>query len=97
MTAKKRDPLAGKFFHSVREDREKIQWQGRVVARIGDSYLLQLFEWFAGTDSNQVLVPVSEMNHWLFYDSAEEMNHYYSQYFAAREAKNREASLQETP
>lgn len=56
-TKKAKDPLVGKYFHSVKEDRETIVWQGEITARIGDNYLLQLFEWFMGAESNQILFP----------------------------------------
>jgi hypothetical protein len=47
-----------------------------VKAHIGgpkDLYLLQLFEWFMGSESSQELVPSEQMAGWQFYDSAEEM------------------------
>jgi len=84
---KAKDPLVGKYFHSVKEDRETIQWQGEITARIGDNYLLQLFEWIMGAESNQVLFPAAEMTHWLIYDSAEEMNEHYKRYRHRQEAK----------
>jgi hypothetical protein len=81
MAAKRvKDPLVGKYFHSVKEDRKTIEWQGEITARVGDSYLLQLFEWVAGYESNQSLVPIADLNYWKFYDSAEEMNNHYHIY-----------------
>jgi predicted Rossmann-fold nucleotide-binding protein len=84
---KKKDPLVGKYFHSVLTDRETISWQGQITARIGDSYLLQLFEWIMGGETNQTLMPAAEMNYWRIYDSAEEMNHHYKKYAYNQEAK----------
>jgi hypothetical protein len=84
---KKKDPLVGKYFHSVQADRETIEWQGQITARIGDSYLLQLVEWLTGSESNQTLVPVSEMNYWHIYDSVEEMGYHYEQYSRCQNAK----------
>jgi hypothetical protein len=80
MTKKVKDALVGKYFHSIKADKETIQWQGRITARVGNSYLAQLFDWICGEDSNQVLVPVADMNYWLFYDSADEMNYHHDNY-----------------
>jgi|HubBroStandDraft_1064217.scaffolds.fasta_scaffold04838_6 hypothetical protein len=90
-TKKVKDPLIGKYFHSVKEDRKTIEWQGEITARIGDNYLLQLFEWFMGSESNQVLAPVADLSHWRFYDSAEEMNYHYENYCRRRDAAKAEA------
>jgi hypothetical protein len=87
-TKKVKDPLVEKYFHSVLEDRETIHWQGEIVARIGDNYLLQLFEWFMGQESNQTLVPAANMTYWRFYDSAQEMNHHYDNYRRRTDAKD---------
>jgi hypothetical protein len=86
---KTKDPLVGKYFHSVGTDRETISWQGQIIARVGDSYLLQLFEWFTGSESNQVLIPAVEMNFWLFYDSPDAMNCSYDSYHRRQEVKER--------
>jgi hypothetical protein len=72
---------------------------GQITARVGESYLLQLFEWFLGTETNQTLVPPTEMSHWLFYDSAEEMTEYYRKYcyrMDAREKQEKAAEAAET-
>lgn len=64
--------LIGKWFHSFDDD--KIKWQGRILSsEKNDSFLVQLFEWFGGTPSKQILVPFSDMLNWNFYSSAEEM------------------------
>lgn len=76
-------PLVGKFFHSLKADGQTIEWQGVVKAHVGgptDLYLLQLFEWVTGGETHQELVPSEKMAGWRFYDSAEEMNHYYEEY-----------------
>jgi hypothetical protein len=90
---KAKDPLVGKYFHSVKEDRETIQWQGQITHRVGENYLLQLFEWLTGCDSNQLLFPAAEMTHWSIYDSAEEMNYHYDNYCRRREAKEADAKV----
>ena len=86
--AKEVTPLVGLFFHSIKDDGKTIEWQGRVKGHVGgpkDLYLLQLYEWVVGGESNQELVPSKKMAGWHFYDSAEEMNNHYAQY-----SKNRE-------
>jgi predicted Rossmann-fold nucleotide-binding protein len=66
-------------------DRETIKWQGTVTAEVAPGlFLLQLFEWIAGTETNQVVVPVADMTYWRIYDSAEEMNEAYRKYNAKR-------------
>jgi hypothetical protein len=71
------DPLVGNYFHS-RGDRGQIVWQGEVVARVGDAYLVQLFSWLDGRDTNRKVVPVSVMSTWTFYADAESMRDAYS-------------------
>jgi hypothetical protein len=67
-------PLVGKFFHSVEADKETIKWQGRIIAEVSPGlFLVQLFDWIVGGESNQVIVPVSEMAYWPIYDSADEL------------------------
>jgi hypothetical protein len=77
-TASKRplapDSLVGSFFHS---DSER-GWQGCIVAEPAPGvYLVETYEWIAGTSHNQLLVRIEEMNDWRFYDSAEWMNNAY--------------------
>ena len=87
-TKKAKDPLVGKYFHSVKEDRTTIEWQGEITARIGDNYLLQLFEWIMGGESNQTIIPAADMVYWRIYDSAEEMNYHYDNYRRRMDAKD---------
>lgn len=66
--------LVGSFFHGGPDRR----WQGCVVAEVAPQvYLVELFEWIAGSSSGQRLVPLAEMADWTFYDSAEWMNNAY--------------------
>jgi hypothetical protein len=79
---KSKDPLVGKFFHSNSEG--KLKWQGHVLSVLSNDgtqlYLVQLYEWFMGTPSKQVIVPMAEMVGWDFYDSSEDMEEAWLQY-----------------
>jgi hypothetical protein len=70
---KETDPLVGKFFHTYRGG--KIHWQGEVLARVPRTnfYLVQLFEWWLGTPSDQLLVRINSMREWFFVNSANEL------------------------
>lgn len=85
--------LVGKFFHSFATDDVKkhdLVWQGQVLAKIDRrQYLVQLFEWVLGETSDQVLVELSAMKNWKFYDTAEEWRNAYTIYDRTR--KNRPA------
>ena len=64
------ESLVGSFFHS---DAER-GWQGCIVAEPSPGvYLVELFEWLAGSSSNQCLVSIDDMAGWQFYDNAEWM------------------------
>jgi hypothetical protein len=50
--------LTGKLFHSVKSDRETIEWQGKFLGLASPGlYRVQLYEWFTGCESEQLLVP----------------------------------------
>ena len=71
-------PLVGKWFHSLAEDTGKVKWQGTVLGKTESGlYLIQLFSWLCGEPTNQCLIKGEEMEHWLFYDNADQMNHSY--------------------
>lgn len=77
--------LVGRYFHSLKSDGKTIEWQGQVKGHVGgpkDLYLLQLYDWVVGAEGSQELVPSEKMAGWRFYDSAQEMNHYYEGYAA---------------
>ena len=80
--AQSADPASpvGKFFHSVYEKGEadsggelmegKIKWQGRVLsAQPGDCFLVQLYSWVHGGETDRKLIPVAQMVNWIFYPS----------------------------
>lgn len=66
--------LVGSFFHSD----AKRGWQGAVVAEPRPGiYLVELFEWLAGSSASQHLVRIEDMAGWQFYDTAEWMTNTY--------------------
>src|SRR5262245_36081459 len=70
--------LIGRGLHTFRETKSgkrAIVYQGVVRARIEDGiYLVQYFEWFAGTASTMELVRIEDMLKWQFYEDTEHMN-----------------------
>jgi len=85
--------LTGKFFHSVKADRETIEWQGKFLGLASPGlYRCQLFEWINGSCSDQILVPAVDMRYWKIYDTDEAMNEAYKNYCARRAAKEQQQS-----
>lgn len=70
---KAKSTLVGKFFHSFDPLSGSVVWQGEILDRIGDGYLVQLFEWICGTPSTQTIVAADDMVGWHFYESSEAM------------------------
>jgi hypothetical protein len=83
--------LVGKWFHSLKKDPRYprcvngiVEWQGQIIGKPEPGwYLIQLYEWFMGSQTDQRLVPFAEMAGWLFYESDESMR-YSSEYGSAR-------------
>ena len=72
--------LVGHFFHSLGKNTSQIEWQGVVIGNpLPGWYLVQLYEWIAGSRSVQRLVKIEDMESWLFYESSEEMEFSYEQ------------------
>jgi predicted GIY-YIG superfamily endonuclease len=63
--------LIGRFFHSYPEGVR--EWQGHVIDRDGDLFIVELFSWWDGMPNGQKLVTVEQMQSWKFYDTAIEM------------------------
>jgi hypothetical protein len=82
--------LTGKYFHSVKSDRETIEWQGKFLGLASPGlYRVQLYEWLTGCDSEQLLVPAVDMRYWRIYETAEQWHQAYDNYCRRREAKER--------
>lgn len=78
------DALRGKFFHSFGEE-GFVEWQGQILGQApGGFYLVQLFSWMIGEESNCLLVPFSEMTDWYFYQNADAMKFSYDHGSASR-------------
>lgn len=81
------DGLVGRWFHSYEplEDDDnhaycnldgkgnKRVWQGQVIDHEGSLLVLQLYSWWDGCPTNQVVYPVDGMAHWRFFVSSQEM------------------------
>jgi hypothetical protein len=66
--------LVGSFFHSD----HKRGWQGCVVAEPSPGvYLVETFEWLAGSSTSQHLIPLADMKDWTFYDDADWLRNNY--------------------
>jgi hypothetical protein len=77
--------LTGKYFHSVKSDRETIEWQGKFLGLASPGlYRVQLFEWIAGSESEQRLVPATDMRYWKIYDTQEQMLESYERHVEER-------------
>lgn len=65
--------LIGKHFHSFKED--FIHWQGRILSSPSEgAFLVQLYSWFDGCETDQVFVKFDDMLDWKFYDTDVAMN-----------------------
>ena len=61
--------LVGKFFHAPIKNSEG-HWQGHIISEPREShYLCQLYSWWDGGETNQVLVSLEDLADWIFYDS----------------------------
>lgn len=69
--------LVGKWFHSFYDWQSEVEgelnWQGHILSKEEDMYLIQLFSWIDGEPTDQKLISVKEMKDWKFYDSNKDM------------------------
>jgi hypothetical protein len=82
------DSLVGSYFHSFeeRDGSRRIRWQGVVVAEpVPGVYLIETFEWLAGTPYEQQLVRIEDMLDWSFYDDADWLGNAYRRRVEARD------------
>jgi hypothetical protein len=80
-----RKSLVGCFFHSFRKTEngnKVVEWQGQIISKESDRfYLVQLFSWIDGGDTNMQVIDIFQMTNWHFYHSETEMNDtYYRKY-----------------
>jgi predicted GIY-YIG superfamily endonuclease len=79
-------PLVGKFFHTWRDSNpdddyfsivrngRTVLWQGQIVEQVGaHQFLIQLFSWMDGTESNKQIAVLADMSDWTFYQNNIEM------------------------
>lgn len=68
--------LVGSYFHG--QGGRFHAHQGCVVAEPARGvYLVEFFSWASGGSTQQRLVPIADMDEWLFYDDAEWMHNAY--------------------
>lgn len=80
----KDDPLRGKWFHSFTED-GRTCWQGQVLDRTANGYVVQLYDWIMGEPSCQKYVDESKLENWDFYHTHIDMNDRYQNVLASRD------------
>jgi hypothetical protein len=69
-------------FHKTKSGQRAVVYQGIVRARIeGGLYLVQYFEWFAGSPNTMELVRVEDMLNWQFYEDTEHMSFWYEHHY----------------
>jgi hypothetical protein len=72
--------LVGKFFHSY-HDNGRLEYQGKVLSQPNKGvYLVQLYDWIIGSESDQELIKIEDMLRYKFYNSAEDMRYAYEMY-----------------
>lgn len=75
-TTKSKSLIVGKWFHSF-DKKGETKWQGQVLQKDGEYYIVQLYEWLTGSATIQKIVHISDMKDYDFYSSAEDMRDYY--------------------
>ena len=71
----KSQTLTGLYFHSFKQD-GKVEWQGEVIGYADQSTVIcQLYSWLIGNETWCVLVPVSAMVTWRFYQNTAQMDY----------------------
>lgn len=89
----KNGSMIGKFFHSYTDANQKTMcWQGRILSRPSAGvYLVQLYEFIMGQESDQVLISFADMLNWRFYDTVNDWHFAYDQYSRAQRVAERMA------
>lgn len=82
------DGLVGRWFHSWEpladgddgenssyvRDGKRVKWQGQIIDRADDDYLVQTYSWWDGTEfGGALLVTRQQMSDWTFYLDSEHM------------------------
>lgn len=81
-----KDDLIGKFFHSFLSN-GVVCWQGKITNKTELGYLVQLYEWISGSESDIKLVSPDDVKKFSFYDSAEQMRDWYTHVGKYRQEK----------
>jgi hypothetical protein len=81
--------LTGKYFLSVKSDRETIEWQGKFLGLASPGlYRVETYDWVVGAPYEQLLVPATDMRYWRIYDTPEQLHRAYDDYNRRREARD---------
>lgn len=65
------EALLGCYFHTLRNG--QINEQGKVIGKVAhDAYQVQLFSWITGEPTVRRVVPIQDMDDWVFYESRSE-------------------------
>ena len=70
-----KDPLIGKFFHTLTE-LGKFDKQGHILAKVQDGfYLVEYFDFAIGAPSFQQIAKIEKMENWLIHNDADDMKY----------------------
>lgn len=90
MNAEAETGLVGLAYHTFKPcpsaQHMRIQWQGRVVGRHGDYYVIETMDWLTGYPFNRLVVNVAEFTNrdkWWFYEDVEAMVFHYEHRYTA--------------
>lgn len=82
------DGLIGHCFHSfqTKEDGcQLVEWQGQVLSKIAEGfYLVETYDWLMGTAHNRMVIALTDMQGWAFYEDDEWMRDAYDHSLSKR-------------
>lgn len=73
--APERQGFIGMFLHTFKEGR--IDWQGKIISKDADVFLVQLYSWMDGGPTNVVMMSMDDIKAARLYGSSWQMNHAY--------------------
>ena len=82
------DALVSKWFHSFEIDergQNVVKWQGQIIAKVKDRYVIQLYSWIMGESTNQKIVTLKDMDGWELYNTDQEMRDKWETYWSHRQ------------
>lgn len=86
--------LVGHFFHSFHTEDDGcklVNWQGQIIAQVEPGvYMVETYDWLMGSTYNRLIVPLTDMADWSFYDDDEWMRNTYHNVFSQRSDRHSE-------